>query len=213
MKYRSTSADLLQSLTLALTRIVRSTTNDSALFDDLMQEALFHRWLMEIRRPGQTVSWYLQSCKFHLRNYLVSGRSVDSAKRGSGHVQLDVDSGIMEEALKIPDSEGSVLSSVCARDLLSLLSRRLPARDTAILYCLAEGLGSREIGRRFNLSHTTVIKCRRKIAALLTRLEAPFRSRRPGSPNDFERNVSQRANSNSASSTLKQSPGRMPCCV
>ena len=38
---------------------------------------------------------------------------------------------------------------------------------------LADGLGAREIGRKLKLSHTMVIRHRRKIASLLTRLELP----------------------------------------
>ena len=64
-----------------LGRLVQHITSNLTLWDDLLQEAMIHLWLMEVRRPGQTRSWYLQSCKFHLLHYLSSGRSVDSIKR------------------------------------------------------------------------------------------------------------------------------------
>src|SRR5205814_8485748 len=63
---------------------------------------------------------------------------------------------------------------------LSLLSRHLLPPEKAVLDCLAEGLGAREIGRKLKVSHTSVIQQRRKIASLLTRLEKPsppFRQR------------------------------------
>src|SRR2546427_3728704 len=66
-----------------LARIVHRLSSDSAIREDLMQEALVHLWLLEERRPGQRQSWYLQSCKFHLQNYITAGRSVDSPKRRS----------------------------------------------------------------------------------------------------------------------------------
>src|SRR5919198_1228733 len=47
---------------------------------DLMQEALLHLWIAEQQNPGQELSWYLQSCKFHLAHYRLSGRSLDSPK-------------------------------------------------------------------------------------------------------------------------------------
>ena len=74
------------------------------------------------------------------------------------------------------DPSASVLSCVSARELVSLLSRQLLPPEKAVLECLADGLGPREIGRRLNLSHTMVIKHRCKIASLLARLEtAPQR--------------------------------------
>ena len=81
----------------ALLKIVRSITHHEALQDDLLQESLIHLWLMETRRPEQTKSWYLQSCKYHLLHYLSAGRSVDSAKRRNGQViEPDLGGGIEE---------------------------------------------------------------------------------------------------------------------
>jgi DNA-directed RNA polymerase specialized sigma24 family protein len=157
----------------SLERLIRKTTTDAGLYDDLLQEAMVHLWLTESRRPGQTPSWYLQSCKFHLQHYLSAGRSVDSTKRRSGQLQFAYDSededGIPEQA----DGGNSVITSVSARELMSLLSPHLSAQENAVLDCLADGLGVREIGRELNMSHTMVIKHRRKIATLLLQLEKP----------------------------------------
>jgi DNA-directed RNA polymerase specialized sigma24 family protein len=155
-----------------LSRMIRKITADPTLHEDLLQEAAVHLWLTESRRPGQTTSWYLQSCKFHLQHYLASGRSVDSAKRRGGQLQFASES---EEGEGIPeqgDSGNSVLTSVSARELIALLSRHVSSQERAVLECLAEGLGPREIGRELNMSHTMVIKHRRNIAALLMKLEA-----------------------------------------
>src|SRR5258708_3403451 len=70
-----------ESFRQALAGMVRRMTSNATLRQDLLQEALVHQWLTQSRRPGQTRSWYLQSCKFHLQHYLASGRSIDSAKR------------------------------------------------------------------------------------------------------------------------------------
>src|SRR5262245_40962515 len=64
-----------------LRRIVSRIRSDPALHSDLMQEGLIHLWRIQERRPGQTRSWYLQNCRFHLLHYLMEGRSVDSLKR------------------------------------------------------------------------------------------------------------------------------------
>ncbi len=164
----------------ALTRMIRKMTANLALGQDLMQEAMIHLWLTEAQRPGQTKSWYLHSCKFHLQHYLCSGRSIDSAKRRSGQLlEHDSSDGNGSEEQTDSDSGNSVIAWVSAREIISLLSSRLPPQETAVLGCLAEGLGPREIGRRLQVSHTLVIKHRRKIASLLTRLQAPANGHRP----------------------------------
>ena len=155
----------------SLVRMVRRMTANLALREDLLQEALIHLWLTEARRPSQTRSWYLQSCKYHLLHYLASGRSVDSGKRRAGQLRpandLDEWDGVPEEA----DSGNSVLTWVSARDIISLLLPQLMPHEKAVLHCFADGLGPREIGRKLKMSHTMVIKHRRKIASLFHRLE------------------------------------------
>jgi len=71
------------------------------------------------------------------------------------------------------DPGDSVVSQVIVRDIISLLSPYLCSRGNAVLECLADGLGVREIGRRLEMSHTMVIRHRSKIASLLLRLERP----------------------------------------
>jgi DNA-directed RNA polymerase specialized sigma24 family protein len=157
----------------SLVRMVRKLTANVALREDLLQEALIHLWLTETRRPGQTRSWYLQSCKYHLLHYLASGRSVDSGKRRAGQFYPSDDSDEWETISEKADSGNTVLNSVSARDIISLLSPQLLPHEKAVLHCFAEGLGPREIGRKLNMSHTMVIKHRRKIALLFHRLELP----------------------------------------
>jgi DNA-directed RNA polymerase specialized sigma24 family protein len=157
----------------ALVRMVRRMTTNLALREDLLQEALIHLWITESRRPNQTRSWYLQGCKYHLLHYLASGRSVDSAKRRAGQLQPGHDS---EERHGFPeeiDSGNSVVNWVSARDIISLLTPQLQPHEREVLDCFADGLGPREIGRKLKMSHTMVIKHRRKIASLCARLDAP----------------------------------------
>ena len=157
----------------SLLRMTGRITPNFALRQDLLQEAFIHLWLTETRRPGQTKSWYLQSSKFHLLHYLGSGRSVDSTKRGRGHAHIEPDSEQPEEFPELVDSGDSVLSQVIVRDIISLLSLHLCPRGNAVLDCLADGLGVREIGRKLEMSHTMVIRHRSKIASLLLKLEGP----------------------------------------
>src|SRR2546426_9306953 len=119
----------------SLARMVRRMTANFALREDLLQEALIHLWLTEARRPGQTKSWYLQSCKYHLLHYLASGRSVDSAKRRAGQLQPLRDSEGREEVLEQADCGNSVLTWVSARDIISLLSPQLLPHERDVLHC------------------------------------------------------------------------------
>jgi RNA polymerase sigma factor (sigma-70 family) len=153
-----------------LARIVVRLSNDPAVRDDLMQEAIVHLWLLEARRPGQTLSWYLQSCKYHLQNYLNMGRSVDSPKRKAGKVTLDTHEEAFDQFLTGHNEEEEFFAHLSARDILHQLSTRLTGFELEVLAHLAEGLGAREIAERLRVTHPTVIKYRRRIAAQVQRL-------------------------------------------
>src|SRR5678816_4070505 len=75
----------------ALHAIVSSLTNNTALREDLMQDALLHLWQVQLQKPHRTRSWYLQSCRFQLGHRLAAGRSVDSLKRSAGDNRLIAD--------------------------------------------------------------------------------------------------------------------------
>ncbi len=155
--------------TASLGRLVNRLTRDRSIREDLMQEAIVHFWKAECARPGQTVSWYLQGCAFHLQHYLACGRSVDSLKRRRWRVDLPTEEEL-NAWMTVPNAELNVVSQVQHRELLQQLSGRLTPRERAILRHLAEGLGPREIADRLKLSHPTAIRGRRKIADMVIRL-------------------------------------------
>jgi DNA-directed RNA polymerase specialized sigma24 family protein len=148
-------------------RIVFKFTCDPSLQEDLTQEALLHLWLREQQRPGQSESWYLQSCRFFLQNYLRNGRSVDSAKHfRSVCTSQEIDKSMEKSDADGSVSHGSVQAVVSTREILALLSKWLTPLERLILACLADGLGIRDIASRLNISHTSVSRSRRRIAAL-----------------------------------------------
>jgi DNA-directed RNA polymerase specialized sigma24 family protein len=156
-----------------LSRIVYRLTADAVLHEDLMQEALVHLWLLEERKPGQSQSWYLQSCKFHLQNFISAGRSVDSPKRKRGKVSLSDGDDQIEEMVTGFDGDSVMFAQVSARDIVTSLSCRLTPFERSILDYLAEGLRAREIALKLKVTHPTVIKYRRRIAAQAIRLGIP----------------------------------------
>jgi len=102
-----------------------------------MQEAMIHLWFIETREPGHTLSWYLQSCLFHLKNHLSAGRSVDSVKRP---LQPDLLSADLDSAPFEVVGEDSIHSEVIGREIVVMLKKALDPLDQAILAHLAEGV-------------------------------------------------------------------------
>src|SRR5438093_4533372 len=96
--------------------IVNRIARDGTAREDLLQTALIHLWLIEERRPGQTPSWYLQSCKYHLRNCLSVGRSIDSHKRRNGRVWFGDNHDGANGEPRESDAEVAVLETVSMRD-------------------------------------------------------------------------------------------------
>lgn len=138
--------------------------------DDLMQEALLHLWQQETESPGQSPHWYLQSCRFHLQNYLRQGRSVDSLKHFRDRV---LHGGRMDEEDHFADTaepNGSQWDEVSVNDFMAQLSQWLTPQERDTLRCLMDGLTARETARCLEVSHTTVNRCRAQIAALAIKL-------------------------------------------
>ena len=151
-------------------QIVIKVTANRALHDDLMQEAIIHLWLREIECPGQTESWYFQSCRFHLQNFLRAGRSVDSNRRRPTLLPLD---GAFERTDTSDDesiSGASVPGLVSARETTGLLTKWLTLHERQLLSMLEQGHSVREVATKLDMSHTSVIRCRKRIAALAAKL-------------------------------------------
>jgi len=166
-----------------LWRIVRQISRDSAAQEDLMQEALVHLWQQEVHRPAQTLSWYLQSCRFHLLNYLNRGRSVDSFKHRQDQCPSSEEVEFAQFLFARRGDSESPLDSVCALDIIELLSKKLSSREQDILAHLVQGSGPREIAKKLRISHQSVSKHRQKLAALAIKMGiSPLPQFRNGSP-------------------------------
>src|SRR5437870_4629704 len=137
----------------SLRRIITGLTADRTLQDDLMQECLIRLWQLEGKEPGRTTSWYLQNCRFHLQNWLASGRSLDSRKRANGDKRITLDG--VNDALPVDSyhSNGELLEVVSAHDIVSTLAGRLKPQESAVLGGLADGLVLQDIAAKLSLSY------------------------------------------------------------
>src|ERR1051326_6837151 len=137
-----------------LQQIVCGMTMDLSLREDMLQEGLLHLWLREKRFPGRDEGWYLQSCRFHINNFLRNGRSLDSWKRRQAQFFPQAS----DQFLTMSSDEGlsneSLVSLVSAREILSLLSEWLTVAEKQVLNCLADGLSAREIGKQLDRKST-----------------------------------------------------------
>jgi DNA-directed RNA polymerase specialized sigma24 family protein len=153
-----------------LRQIVSRMTADRALREDLLQEARVHLWLRQKYVPGQTRSWYLQSCRFFLQNLLRNGRSLDSIKRNARvcPVSEAADEDEAERLHQVDDDP--VLGMVSAREIARTLQKSLTPAEHSVFTGLAEGKGIREIASCLHVSHTSVQRLRTKIVAVALRL-------------------------------------------
>jgi len=153
-----------------LRRIAETMSSDLSEHEDLVQESLLHLWLTEIRRPGQTTSWYLQSCRFHLQHYLARGRSVDSRKRVISRTNLFESNEPMRPELDLTPGSHDASAETYLNDDIRVLSARLTPVEKKMLDYLMDGLTLRDTALKLGISFPTALKRRRRIAALFKRL-------------------------------------------
>jgi RNA polymerase sigma factor (sigma-70 family) len=150
------------------------------LREDLVQESMVHLWRTEEQYPGRCEAWYLQSCRFHLQNFLRQGRSVDSHKR-YGAQALNQDPADDEFQLFEPmETNETLVDEVSVNDFMAELSEWLAPAEKDTLRCLMDGLTARETARLLNVSHTLVNRHRSRIADLAVKLGITPPRRRPG---------------------------------
>jgi hypothetical protein len=160
-----------QKISETLRKIVCGFTSDQVLQQDMLQECLL--WLCRVERdkPGRTLSWYLQSCRFHIQHWLASGRSVDSLKRNRADKRIAIEGNDDEPALQEYHTNGELFEGVSFQDVVSTLGLHLKPRERRVLRGLAEGQALREIAAELRLSYPTALKCRQTIATVISKLE------------------------------------------
>jgi RNA polymerase sigma factor (sigma-70 family) len=134
--------------------------------EDLYQEALLHLWneYNAGTLTDKTDSYILQGCYFHLKNYMRT--ALDKVRPMSLDCPVSPDRESRLDSLAIP-GEGTVddyFASLHARMLVDVIyNNGLNDKEKKLLPLFAEGLSTREIGKRAGISHVRVIKMRRDI--------------------------------------------------
>ncbi|MBN1917499.1 MAG: sigma-70 family RNA polymerase sigma factor [Verrucomicrobia bacterium] len=148
----------------SLRGIARSIVCNASDHDDLLQEMLIHLWQTEQACPGQTESWYMQSCKYHGLDYAKRGRSVDSKRRSDCLLlSLNADPDDDRPSLEPPD-ERDFREELFVGDVLSTLRGRLTRTQRVVLDAFAQGESVSEVSQALGCSHQYVSKQRKKIA-------------------------------------------------
>jgi RNA polymerase sigma factor (sigma-70 family) len=178
-----------------LMRIIQKLTPDHELQKDLMQEALIHVCSMESDNPGQTKSWYAQSCIYHLQHYLNQGSSIDSYQRRRAQIIPEQPTangdaqGLTQTQVEQFGVDDEFLSRMCADEIVRILLLALSKSDKLILELRLAGMGTNEIARQIGSSHKFVMRHRETIKSLaihfglareISRLEVQHR--KVGSP-------------------------------
>jgi len=154
----------------SLRAIVGRIASNPADQDDVFQEMLIHLWRNERNNPGQTLSWYLQSCKYFGMDYLKRGKSVDS-KRREGCTVASMDERTEENEMEPELADvHDFREQLFADDVLALLKGRLSAGQRALVDALASGASISEVSEALGCSHQYVSKERKKIATALEKV-------------------------------------------
>ncbi len=128
--------------------------------EDLFQEALVHLWqdFLEGKLSDKTDSYILQGCYFYLRNYIRKYRA--KAVLISIEAITDKENSGLKETLYLQDELSKHYFENLNNKMLAETIRNngLTKREKGILFLYADGLTTREIGARFDISHVRVVK-------------------------------------------------------
>jgi len=132
--------------------------------DDLYQEALLSLW--KKHQAGElddkTDSFVLQGGYFTMKNFIRSNHRRVDQMSVSLEAPLNENGDSWRELLAQP--EGRRADEIVDRNTLAAaLRERLSEREAVVLEMYGQGMTTREIGRRLNISHVMVVKVEKRI--------------------------------------------------
>jgi RNA polymerase sigma factor (sigma-70 family) len=131
--------------------------------DDLYQEMSLHLWdrYKKGELAGKTNAYLIQSCKFHIMNYLRKKKdnvlltSIDEIVSESGETLKD----------NLPDTERKpILEDINDDIAIESITKNASLKEKKIIDLLYKGFTTREIGDRLGISHVMVVKHKKIIA-------------------------------------------------
>jgi RNA polymerase sigma factor (sigma-70 family) len=159
--------ELLKKVSPVLKRITYKLRGYSALFneDDLFQEALIHLWedFNAGKLSDKTDSYILQGCYFHLKNYIRKSRV--KIRLVSLETIINKEGTSLEETLFLKDDRRENSPDYINDKMLvdTIQNNGFTRREKDMLSFYAEGLTTREIGKRIGVSHVSVVKMTARI--------------------------------------------------
>ncbi len=158
---------LYQKLSPTIKRITYRLNGHYRSFnhDDLYQEAIIHLWgnFLKGKLSDKTDSYILQGCYFHLKNYIrkVNERSnivsIDAALGMDDNTTME---NVLGEYWSCGDCREDLHNKLLAQ---SIRNNGFNRREKMLLEYFSQGLTTRDIGKRLEVSHVTVLKMMRKI--------------------------------------------------
>jgi RNA polymerase sigma factor (sigma-70 family) len=131
---------------------------------DLVQEEVVFLWQHFAKGDfaDKTESYILQACYFYLQNFIRSSK--DRVKRISLDDGEEEEAGGLEEKLSAASDSGDFVDTLDSRLIVEIIRNNgLTDREKSFLPLFAEGLTTREIGRRMGISHVRVVKIKKEI--------------------------------------------------
>ncbi len=133
--------------------------------EDLYQEAVVHLW-QDFKRgllKNKTDSYILQSCYFHLKNYL---RNAKITRQMISLCDIyDAQEYNPEETALLRDERSECFLEQLDNKMLAetICNNGLTDREKYILSLCAEGLTMRQIGDKLEVSHVSIVKAMARI--------------------------------------------------
>ena len=158
--------ELVKRISPILKRITYKLNGHFSFFndEDLFQEALVFLWdsFKKGKLDDKTDSYILQGCYFYLKNYL---RKVGKRVRSVSIYAKKEEDTSFEETLLLDDGCTQKFLDYLDSKLLieAILNNGLTKREKDVFSLCAEGLTTREIGKRLGISHVRVVKLRSNI--------------------------------------------------
>ncbi|MCX5697060.1 MAG: sigma-70 family RNA polymerase sigma factor [Candidatus Omnitrophica bacterium] len=170
-----TFEELIKEVSPTLKRIVYRVGGRavSSGYDDLYQEAMLRLWLdyKEGKLEDKTRSYILQGCYFHLKNYLrkrFHKQETESLNAFTNAQGEDLDLGDILPSCRV---DGPREGAHCNMLIEAIRNNGLTDREKEVFLLRLEGLTTREIGKRLDISHVRVVtlqksmreKCRKHL--------------------------------------------------